>query len=273
MTEYVCIRSHDLGDIGIHAYCNLFLNVFHQKKDVNAFKRQFLPGPLESGYHAIMLVDGEWKGCYSAIPIHFHQHQTPIYCALVVDALVHPDYQGKGHLRKILETLYEAMYQDGVGFLYGMPNRRFKPMLTGRLGWKYMGSMQWYTSLGKTEISNIPSSTIFRKTSPAFEAYRFTAHKRVPINGGTAWVHAGFPNILTGLESDTPEQLPDCFQQLCRKSFSPLLFPYLGPGNPGGLKIPDLLRGNRTMIAAFPLKTQVPEPDQILFRLSEFDLY
>lgn len=273
MTEYVCLRSHALDDVGIHAYCDLFLKVFHQKKSIDTFKRQFLPGPLDSGYHAIMRVDGVWKGCYSAIPLSFHQNQTPISCALVVDALIHPDYQGKGHLRKILEALYATMYLDGFGFLYGMPNRRFKPLLTGPLGWKDMGTMQWHTPLGKTIKNHIPPATIFRKPSPIFNSYRYFAHKPIPLNAGTAWVHPGFPNILTGLESDTPEQLPECFQELSRACIRPVLFPYLGPGSPGGITIPNWIRGNRTMIAAYPLTMQVPDPDQILFRLSEFDVY
>lgn len=273
MTEYICVRSHALDDVGIHAYCDLFLKVFHQKKSRDTFNRQFLPGPVDSGYHSILKVDGEWKGCYSAIPLYFYQGQTPISCALVVDALVHPDYQGKGHLRIILETLYATLHEDGIGFLYGMPNRKFQPMLTGPLGWKDMGSMQWHTSFRNSDTSQIPCSTIFRKPSSNFNSYRFFAHKCIPLNGGTAWVHSGFPNLLTGLESETPEQLADCFHQLCRSFIQPVLFPYLGPDSLGGIKIPSWIRGNRTMIAAFPLNMQVPNTDQILFRLSEFDVY
>ena len=62
MTEYVCIRSHELKEDGITAYRILFHTVFGQVKDENLFHRQFLSGPIQSGYHAVMRVNDEWVG-------------------------------------------------------------------------------------------------------------------------------------------------------------------------------------------------------------------
>jgi hypothetical protein len=275
MTEYVCIRSHELKEEGITAYRNLFHTVFGQVKDENLFHRQFLSGPIQSGYHAVMRVNDEWVGCYSAIPMEFHQSGQLIKCALVVDAIVHPQYQGKGHLRKILNVLYERMYLDGFSFLYGMPNPRFKPLLTGALGWQDMGRMEWYiaNSLITKQGNPISNATIFRKPTPRFTQYRYSGHKQITLEGGSAWVHCRFPAILTGLETENPESISDCFHQFSRMTFQPILFPYIGPSSPGSIKVPKWLQGSRTMIAAFPLHQDIPASDEILLRLSEFDLY
>jgi|GEM_PF-6293544 len=275
MTEYVCIRSHELKDEGISAYRNLFHTVFGQVKDENLFHRQFTLGPIQSGYHSIMRVNNLWVGCYSAIPMEFHHSGQLIKCALVVDAIVHPQYQGKGHLRKILNELYDRMHLDGFSFLYGMPNSRFKPLLTGALGWQDMGRMEWYVANSLiTKLGHpISNTTIFRKPSPRFTQYRYFGHKQITLEGGIAWVHSRFPAILTGLETESPDRLSDCFHQLSRMNFQPVLFPYLGPGRLGSIKVPKWIQGSRTMIAAFPLQKDIPASDEILLRLSEFDLY
>ena len=98
--EFSCLRTTEWSvDLKVQ-YLELFQAVFGTPKSEGLFQRQFLPGPEQVGYHGLMQVEGILKAAYSAIPLSFIFENNTIQAALVVDALVHPDFQGKSERGK-----------------------------------------------------------------------------------------------------------------------------------------------------------------------------
>lgn len=274
--EFVCLRTTDFTPRNLSEYHALFQTVFGNPKPEGLFERQFLPGPEQPGYHALLLQNGQIRASYSAIPLTFIHEAQKIQAALVVDALVHPDFQGKGYLRHILATLYQRMQHDGFWFLYGMPNPRFYPMLTGSLGWKDLGQMDWYALAPLSPDWESPSRPfVYRLNSPGFEAYRFKQAQEKGSQQNRYWLASspvpGFP-LLLDWEDRNPARFPKAMKQIKQKipfGLMPLYF----PGLRGGWKLPDRIRGGRTRVAGYAL---LPEGEKVLdslwLTLADFDV-
>lgn len=275
-TEFVCLRTSELSPRNLSEYQTLFQAVFGNPKPAGLFERQFLPGPEQPGYHALLLHNGQIQGSYSAIPLTFINGTQNIQAALVVDALVHPDFQGKGYLRHILATLYQRMQHDGFWFLYGMPNSRFYPLLTGPLGWKDLGQMDWFALTPLSSYWETPVRPyVYRLNSPGFEAYRFKQAREKGSPQNRYWLAAspvpGFP-LLLDWEDRNPAHFPETLKQI--KQQTPFgLMPLYSPGLQGGWKFPDWVRGGRTRVAAYALS---PEGETVLdslwLTLADFDI-
>lgn len=275
-SEFVCLRTTELSPCNLSEYLRLFQTVFGSPKPAGLFERQFLPGPEQPGYHALLLHKGEIQASYSAIPLTFSNGDQSIQAALVVDALVHPDFQGKGYLRHILAALYHRMKQDGFWFLYGMPNPRFYPLLTGPLGWKDLGQMDWFALSPLSPGLAAPSRPFFfRMSSPGFEAYRFIQAREKGSPQNRYWLASspvpGF-TLLLDWEPRNPAHFPGTMKQI-QQQIPFGLMPLYFPGLQGGWKFPDWVRGGRTRVAAFALLPQGETVlDSLWLSLADFDI-
>lgn len=280
LTEFSCLSSAELSAEDIIQYHLLFKAVFGIEKPEGQFERQFLPGPVSFGFHAVMRVDGQIMGAYSAIPLSFIQEGKKILIALVVDALVHPEFQGKGYLKQILEPLYSRMKQEGYHLLYGMPNKRFYPLLTGPLGWTDLGRMKWLLMFPRIR-SNLtirqPLSVMFRPWDKNFAAYRFFQHQIIQTEAGRTWLYAHrLGHICVDFERRDPEQLSISVKALSAKIKKPVLFPVWCNLIEGGIQIPGWIQGARTMVAVKALTEEgkkIISEKRLLFTLGDFDVY
>jgi len=277
MLDFVCYRSNEIKETDILQYLHLFQTVFTIKKDRAHFHRQFLPGPQDFGYHVFLIDKGEIRGAYSAIPLMFTSAENSYKAALVVDALMHPKYQGRGLLRPLLEVLYDRMRADGFIFLYGMPNRKFYPLLTASLAWEDWGSMQWYIGNPLMGISHtFPDTELLqRSVMTGFENYRFYNHKKILTPFGHAWISRGLLPVLIEFENRSPAGIIKTFHSVCQQLKRPVLLPIMSPIAPGGLLIPSGFRGLRTRIAVKRLVMGTEtflNARNILFTLGDFDV-
>lgn len=274
--EFVCLRGNELSSIQREQYAQLLREVFGFEKPAGLFDRQFMPGPEQFSYHGLMLVDGWVKAAYSAIPITFNSGSESISAALVVDALVHPDYQGKGLLRQVLNPLYEQMQLDGFHFLYGMPNPRFYPILTQSLGWKDLGQMNWFLLFPGSSVPNWGDSKyVYRPMNEGFKAYRFINKREKRIGSIQFWLgKTPVPglSVLLDWSSRNPQNASVNLQVITSKGF--YIFPVLGKCF-GGIQLPEFVRGNRTHVAAYPLTDLgkgIIERGELWLTLADFDV-
>lgn len=274
--EFVCLRSNELSPIQKEHYAQLFQVVFGFEKPAGLFERQFLPGPEQFAYHGLMMVDGKVKAAYSAIPSTFNSGTDAITAALVVDALVHPDFQGKGLLRQVLNSLYERMQSDGFDFLFGMPNLRFYPILTQSLGWTDLGQMNWFLLFPGSSVPEWRDSNyVYRPMQEGFKAYRFKEKKAKSIDSVQYWFgKTPVPglSVLLDWEHRNPITAGKDLQKVNSKGV--YIFPVWGNSS-GGVKLPEFIRGNRTHVAAYPLTgrgKQIIESGDLWLTLADFDV-
>ncbi len=274
--EFSCLRTTELSaDLQIQ-YLDLFQAVFGTPKPEGLFQRQFLPGPEQAGYHGMMQVEGKLKAAYSAIPLSFIFEHKTIQAALVVDALVHPDFQGKGLLRKVLDSLYSRMKAECFEFLYGMPNTLFQPILTRALGWRDLGQMNWFVLFpgGPTPHWHF-NQPIYRPFQKAFPPYRFLSHQEKQTDTLRYWASkTPIPgcSILLDWNSRNPNHAHSDLSAL--KNTGLFIFPTLGKSS-GGLTLPDWVRGKRTFVAAYPLSDlgkMILDSEQLWLTLADFDV-
>lgn len=274
--EFVCLRSNELSPIQMEQYAQLFQEVFGFEKPAGLFERQFLPGPEQYAYHGLMLVDGSLKAAYSAIPLTFNSGTDAITAALVVDALVHPDFQGKGLLRQVLNPLYARMQSEGFHFLYGMPNPRFYPLLTRSLGWNDLGQMNWFLLFPGSSVPNPANSkSVYRPMLEGFKVYRFKESKENRAHSVQYWSgKTPVPglSVLLDWEPRNPPTAGKYLQEINNKGI--YIFPVWGKLS-GGIKLPGFIRGNRTHVAAYPLTSQgkqLIERGDLWLTLADFDV-
>jgi hypothetical protein len=274
--EFSCLRTTELStDLQIQ-YLELFQAVFRTPKPEGLFERQFLPGPEEAGYHGLMLIEGRLNAAYSAIPLSFIFENKTIRAALVVDALVHPDFQGKSLLRKVLDPLYSRMKVEGFEFLYGMPNTRFQPILTRTLGWRDLGQMNWFVLFPGGPVPHwIFNQAIYRSFQEAFVPYRFLSQQGKQTDTLRYWESkTTIPgcSILLDWNTRNPHHAHATLSALKKPGL--FIFPALGKSS-GGLILPHWIRGKRTFVAAYPLSDlgkMILESEQLWLTLADFDV-
>jgi hypothetical protein len=274
--EFSCLRTTEWSvDLKVQ-YLELFQAVFGMPKSEGLFQRQFLPGPEQVGYHGLMQVEGILKAAYSAIPLSFIFENNTIQAALVVDALVHPDFQGKSLLRKVLNPLYSRMKAEGFEFLYGMPNTRFQPILTDGLGWKELGQMNWFVLFPGGPIPNGHfNQAIYRSFQEAFVPYRFLSQQEKYAGTLRYWIsQTPIPgcSVLLDWNSRNPNDADTNLSVI--KNNGLFIFPALGKWK-GGLQVPDWIRGKRTFVAAYPLSDlgkSMLDSGQLWLTLADFDV-
>jgi hypothetical protein len=274
--SFTCLRSEQLSGRNIAEYLALFYEVFGFRKQEGLFQRQFLPENSPAGYHSLMLEDGKIQASYSAIPLTFIYQNQEVQAALVVDAIVHPRFQGQGYLLTILEALYQKMKGDGFHFLYGMPNARFYPIITQKMGWKSIGQMHWSILFPGGPLPKFRNSFYcYRPQSSAYIAHRYSTSFARKTKNGVYWLgKSPVPGLKVLLDWET--RAPSITSSLLlevRKN-GPILFPFLGKSD-SGILIPDFLKGHRTRVVAFSLSalgSELLEREAFWLTLGDFDV-
>jgi GNAT superfamily N-acetyltransferase len=274
--DFICLRSDKLGKSRIDQYHGLFQHVFKFPKPAGLFERQFLNPHSIPGYHALMIVDGIIQASYGAIPMNFVYQGQEISAALVVDALVHPQYQGQGYLRRVLDVLYDQMKSDAFHFLYGMPNATFYPMITNYLGWQDLGQMHWSILFPGSSVPLFKAeSYCYRIPSEAYSASRYVYARERIFSGNRFWTgKTPLPgiNLLLDWDSRDPHQADIILSGLNRNRL--LLFPFLGQSSQGFF-IPDIFKQHRTRVVGYSLSDfgrKILDSKTLWFTLGDFDV-
>lgn len=67
--------------------------------------------------------DGQIIGLFGVIPRLFWMRGREWYCGEMVDAFLHPDWQGSGVFWNLVKNVFSQCKNDGMEFLFGSPNK------------------------------------------------------------------------------------------------------------------------------------------------------
>ena len=123
----------------------LFLDLFGKDLSEEHFNRKYLCTPPGYSYHGLMIVDGSIVGGYNVIPYEYNCFGRRVLFGLSVDTMIAKGRRGDPFsLSKMAAIVYEAMRNDGVGFVFGFPNEMAYGYVTRVLKWKDIGELDFY---------------------------------------------------------------------------------------------------------------------------------
>lgn len=137
-------KSFELSDQDIEQIYNLYDIVFHEKRDSNFFKEQYLNTALGYSFHAVAEEDGKIVGHNVYVPFFYYKNNERFLLALSIDAMVHPDFQGQGIYSKLLYACEELAKKEGCKIRIGFPNENSYPIQTKAFKYHDFGTLDIY---------------------------------------------------------------------------------------------------------------------------------
>lgn len=132
----------------------LFQNAFAMsevsEKDESLWNWQMLHNPEGEPIIGLALYNNDIVGHYAVMPYNYiNETGRIVRVGLVVDVMVHPDYQGKGIFVGLSKfTLYEAVNRFGIEFAIGYPytGTTYSKVIPGhkKVGWKELDRLTNY---------------------------------------------------------------------------------------------------------------------------------
>jgi len=100
---------------------------------------------LGYSYHGLLRHAGEIVGSFSAIPYRYRYFGKELTFALSVGTMIAQEHRGgKDNLKKMAESVYGAMIDDGIPLIYGFPNELYYNHEKRVLGTKDIGRLDYY---------------------------------------------------------------------------------------------------------------------------------
>jgi len=114
----------------------LFRNVFGKPMSQNYWDWRFMKNP--TGLFLIYLAwDGdELAAHYAVSPVTISIEGSEFLTALSMTTMTHPSYRSRGLFRSLAEGIYNAMFEQGLSFVWGFPNTISHRAFIRELAWK-----------------------------------------------------------------------------------------------------------------------------------------
>lgn len=144
MIEIIKKKSTDFTDTDIEELYKLFETVFHKKRSISEFKNQFLNTSLGYSFHALAKDNDLVVGHNVYIPFRYLKDNEPFLLCLSVDAMLHPDYRGKGLYRKMLSACEDMARSEGCRMRIGFPNDNSYPVQINGFKYNDVGKLDTY---------------------------------------------------------------------------------------------------------------------------------
>ena len=142
---YIIKKTNDLLEDEKLQICELFYDVFDNKKSVDDFSKQFLGTITGYSYHGLMIENDKIVGCYSAMPFEYNFYSKKYIFALSVDTMIMKEYRGNPFsLKKMANLVYKSLTVDGIPFVFGFPNDNVYLIRKKILKWQDVGQLDYY---------------------------------------------------------------------------------------------------------------------------------
>lgn len=142
--EILTKKTTDITPEEAHGIYDLFELVFKKKRNVASFYDEYCNTSKGYSYHAIAK-DGEKIIAHNVyVPFKYLKDNIPFYLALSIDAMVHPDYRGKGLYGRLVEACGAAAIRDGCKMRIGFPNENSYPVQIKKFKFNDIGSLNTY---------------------------------------------------------------------------------------------------------------------------------
>ena len=153
--KFVRLNTSNLSDLGI-----LFNLSGKNVRDFNVLKLKYntaYTGVENIGYFAYNDRD-EPCAFYGVIPALAKINNRPLVIAQSADTITHPDHQRKGLFVRLAKKTYELAADEGIQFLFGVPNMLSYPGFMKKLEWTDKGNLRNF----EIEITNLPLGKVVR---------------------------------------------------------------------------------------------------------------
>lgn len=198
--EILSKKSHEFSKEEIQQIYDLYEKVFHERRDEKFFHEQFCNTSKGYSYHAVAVDNGKIVGHNVYVPFEYLKDDTPFTLVLSIDAMVDPDYQGKGIYGKLLKACESLALKEDVKIRIGFPNENSYPIQMKAYKYYDFGTLDTYclplkpshfkgilkifdplTSFiarrklgdGRIKMMTFPYEAKFRKNRESFNVYRY----------------------------------------------------------------------------------------------------
>lgn len=137
-------KSTEFKDSEISQIYDLYEAVFKERRSNDFFKEQFMNTALGYSYHAIAEDNGKIVGHNVYVPFYYLKKSERFLLVLSIDAMVHPDYQGKGIYSKLLKACESLAVSEGCKIRVGFPNENSYPIQTKAFKYHDFGTLDIY---------------------------------------------------------------------------------------------------------------------------------
>lgn len=143
--DFIFKRTYQLSERDRSQILDLFFKVFGKSLSKEHFNRKYLCTPFCYSYHGLMVINGRIVGAYNVIPYRYSYFGKETIFGLSVDSVVMKEYRsGPFNVSRMATIVYEAMQQDGIGFVFGFPNDMAYEYTKRVLKWKDIGELDFY---------------------------------------------------------------------------------------------------------------------------------
>jgi len=144
--KYIAKRTNELTEIERSRICSLFEQIFEKEFSSEKFDGKYKAPVGGSSYHGLALSEeGEIVGCTATIPFVYDYFGQEKAFGLVVDSMIDPVYRKSIFaLKKMFDQSAELMKNDGVSFVFAVPNDNAYQYWLKIAGWKDIGNLDYF---------------------------------------------------------------------------------------------------------------------------------
>lgn len=125
--------------------CDLFYNVFKEKKTLETFEKQFEQNEFNYSYFGLVYENEKLIGSYAVIPFKFIYNNENIILAQAVDTMIDEKYRGNPFLlKKLSNAVYKKLTEDDINFVFGFPNDNIYLVRKRILKWQDIYNLDIY---------------------------------------------------------------------------------------------------------------------------------
>lgn len=246
--EIISKLSSDFTKDEIQQLYDLYEVVFGERRSESFFYEQFFNTSKGYSYHAIAVDNGKIVGHNVYVPFEYLKDDESFNLVLSIDAMIHPEYQGKGIYGRLLKSCESLAFTDDIKIRIGFPNENSYPIQMKAYKYYDFGTLDTYfiplkpshfkpvlkflDPLAKCIVkyknrkkANLPSQNLdarFRRNPDSFNSYRYKwfggNYKIVKLPGGLRFVYKKF--CFKGVEAsflmDYSPKTRFAFESACR---------------------------------------------------------
>ena len=144
MIEFKLIKTTQLSKIDFENIKSLFAITFKKERSIEEFLSIYTGNPYGYSYHAIASDKNTIIGHIVFIPFDYSINRVSFITCLSVDAMVHPEYRGKGIYGKLTKECEAFAFSKGVKLRMGIPNDNSYPIQIKSLKYCDLGAINTY---------------------------------------------------------------------------------------------------------------------------------
>lgn len=144
MTTVITKFTTELGESEIDDILLVFKEIFHKERTPADFSNEYLNTARGYSYHALAIDDGHIVGHNAYIPFDYKIGEESVVCVLSVDAMITPEYRGRGLYKRLLLACSSAAQADGCELRIGFPNENSYPIQVRAFDMKKIGELRTY---------------------------------------------------------------------------------------------------------------------------------